>query len=108
MRNISISELEILCNTNNIRELIFATYNQDVTLDFNPVSYDLRFDKMIPIADDGRIILENSTARCSISISNITKITVDDNIPKTGIAICIHCCNSVNHSRIKNFWILAK
>lgn len=108
MRDISISELSELFHTGSVQEFTFATFNQEVNLNFDPASFYLKFDKLTVFEDAGRIFLENSATQCSMSISRITRISISDDFPKIGLTICIHCCNSENNTRIKNFWILAK
>lgn len=107
MTNISISELGSFCNSHNLREFVFASYNQEIDLGFNPAAFELRFNTLVTVEDDGMVVFKNNEAMSSMSIVYIQEITIDDSMPKLGITICIKCCSQMNSRRIKNYIVIA-
>lgn len=108
MKNISISELGSFCRSQVFHEYVFATFNQEAVLEFDPVSFELHFDTIITIESDGMVVFKNREAMSSMSIVYVQEITIDDSMPKLGITICIKCYSPLNSNRVKNYIIIAK
>lgn len=107
MTNISISELGSFCNSHNLREFVFASYNQEIDLGFDPAAFELHFNTLVTVENDGMVVFKNNEAMSSMSIVYIQEITIDDSMPKLGITICIKCCSPMNSRRIKNYTVIA-